>query len=193
MNCKFRESTCYVGRYYPRKNRPQDFFTLHQLAGKCLFAQYGWGNFKGLEMCQLIEIALHKVLEETASHETIVFYSDLIRLHKSKALSVNDFPNGKEVLRHYEALLDSNYDFEDALQHASWILKNTSLTQLHRFRFKNIVLLEPENLDRPNNRNALEFFNSFSTWASSKGVRVFIQKSNCQIERYYLEEARANI
>ena len=142
MNCEVKGLTGYIGRCYPRKNRPQDFFTLHQLAGKVMYNRYGWGNFKGLEMHQLIEGALINVLGKQPSQESIIFYCDLIRLHKTNTISVEEFPNGKEVLKYYEELLNSNYDFEDTLQHASWLLKNTIVTPLNRFRFKNIILLD---------------------------------------------------
>ncbi|WP_273836213.1 hypothetical protein [Guptibacillus sedimenti] len=190
MSSELNGLTGYIGRYYPKTGRPKDFFTLHQLAGKVIYNQYGWGDFKGLQMHQFIEVALKNVFGQQPSRESIIFYCDLIRLHKTKTISAEEFPNGKEVLKHYEDLLDSNYDFEDILQHASWLLKNMMVTSLNRFRFKNVILLDPDTLNQPNNRNALDFFNCFSEWATSKGVNIYIQKRDFQLDLNTFKEAR---
>lgn len=185
---KLTGPSCIVSRIKPVSDaRPSNFLTLHSLAGKVIYQVYGWSNFKGEDMLQNVREALQKLQQRAVSKKEVLDHYYAIREHKNELGSLGLFSHGQDLLNRYEKSLDQGYDFEDCLQHATWLLKNVRVPQW-KFPYSNIVLIQPELLYVPSNKNALDFFKAFTSWApqyhayslENDALRPFPQSQLCK-------------
>ena len=144
--------------------RPDNFFTLHQVAYKVLKKSSSGFELSGELMFEFVEKAVKEVFQVIPSEEEVTKYYRLIRDHKNNLHELKDLPMGFKVLTQYQKNIAEGMDWEDSLQSASWLLNNNYVTDLYKFEFNNIILVQPQMLLAENNKNALDFFLALSTW-----------------------------
>jgi hypothetical protein len=186
--------SCIISRLHcPEEiERPENYFTLHQIVYKVLKKSSSSFELSGELMLEYVQGAIEEVFNEMPSEETVLKYYLLIRDHKNNSADLVTTSRGLEVLNAYHRKIAEGMDWEDSLRSATWLLKKDSINSLYQFQFDNIILAQPEILKSNNNKNALEFFLALSNWmenytrhkvfiVSEKGVVWKLNKGKFEI------------
>lgn len=167
--------------------RPDNYFTLHQVVYKVLKKSDSGFELSGELMFKFVRLALQEVFKEFPSKEDVLRYYHLIRGHKNSLQELKNLPKGSEVLSHYQRSIAEGMDWEDSLQSASWLLKNGYITSLYQFKFNNIILVQPQLLLQPRNKNSLAFFLALSTWMEDYTRNRIFVVSNQGVVKQFLQ------
>lgn len=163
-------STCLVSR---RKQNPNvvneyPFYTLHQIADRVLRKtsnpNYYVNRYKGEEMYKNVKYALHKTLGRIPTESEVKNACYQIRGHKNCSMNMNTVENGNQILSHYLSATGDGLDWEESLQIAAWYLNKDIVLTMHKFYFQNIILVQPELLELPSNKNAFNLFMAWCRW-----------------------------
>jgi len=181
-------STCYTSRkkelsqkefLNPKNNVP--FRTLHSITHKILKAP------KYADMEKLVDIILE--CEPYADENTEEKEQRRIQLRNDiRAIENGQSPTNpslESIYKKYKQLKNGRYDWEDSLIAARNTLLSGSNYRLH---YDNLVLVNYENLLKPSNNNALQFFLDLCEHLSQQGTNCYIMGQDFLLYQYHLRE-----
>lgn len=165
--------TCFVSRVKKNTNLCAEYplFTLHQIVYKVLKKSpaetYYTNRLAGEFTFSNVENALITVNHSHPDPTKIkkVYYQ--IRSHKNQITDIQKTIEYKKYLQKYQEFLGDQMDWDDSMQTATWMLNQGNVSSLYKFPYDNIVLVQPELLNLPTNKNAKDFFLSWCEWISN--------------------------
>lgn len=160
--------SCFISRVKHNIEQPSaefPFFTLHSIVGKIIKkgekSSFYTSKFSGEDTFNNVKKAVKSVTDSTLYvHDT--YYK--IRAHKNKSFDIRTEDQGAQYLYQYQSHLEDGIDWDDSMQTATWMLKNSPISSLNNFPYQNIILIQPELLGQARNHNAKEFFKTWCEW-----------------------------
>jgi hypothetical protein len=181
------EPTLILSRKHPPKSivRPKNFMTMHSLISR-IFEHYRSEtnrahllNLAGYEMYSYVKAALTQALGRKPHDDEVKHFYYQLRLHKNGQNSLKQQPNGAFFLSCYNSILQDGLDWDDSFHSAIWMLENDYVTDIKNFRYRNIILVQPDLLEEPRNKYAKKFFYTLCAWIKRhKDWNIFIADQN---------------
>jgi hypothetical protein len=196
---KLRGTSCLISR---RKLSQEvvckyPFFTLHQIVNRVLRKNFNQGDYfdllGGFEMYDNVRKALLKILGRDPSKIEVEFALKQIRDHKNSYKDMGTTGHGLKLFNYYQSASRNNMDWEESLQMATRLLKEKRVKNLHNFHYDNIVLVQPELLNKPGNRNALAFFLELCKWLAEKTESsIYVVNNRGKVWQYQNQQFKLN-
>lgn len=160
-------NTCFVSR--TKNNIEQNshipLFTLHSIVGKIIKSgetnRYYSSRFRGGSTFLNVKSAIQETTGHTYATREVYYH---LRHHKNRCVDMKWVPNGELYLQKYQDLLNDGLDWEDSVETANWMLKQSPVSSLDRFPYSNIILVLPDVLNQDRNKTTRKFFNSWCEW-----------------------------
>jgi hypothetical protein len=184
-------STCLVSR---KRLKPHiicnyPFYTLHRISARVLQKtsnpSYYIDRLAGEEMYRNVRYALTNNLGRIPTEAEVKDSYYQIRNHKNCALNMNTAVNGTQILSQYQKVSGEGMDWEESLQNATWFLNNNYISSLYKFHYQNIILVQPELLEKACNKNAFDLFMAWCKWMPKHTLsKIYVVKNEGMVWQY---------
>jgi|GEM_PF-4182594 len=183
---QLKQPSVILSRKHPPQDvpKPSNFMTFHALIARIIRSyekemQSSKIDLLGGHMYHWVEQALQEIFDRRPTIDEIKTYYSNWRLYKNGSSVSQQLPFWGEFIERYSSFQEG-LDWESSFHMAIHLLNNDYVSYFDKFYYQNLILVQPELLDYPWNRNAKAFFLSLCSWIerNNKGWNVFVADSH---------------